>query len=273
MFALLTTAMMPLLDTTMQASLSLAGEAALITGGASGLGLSIARALSGAGAQVMLMDTDGAKAETAAAELARDGAEACAVEGSVASSADVDRAFTAFDQRFPRLDILINNAGVSANMPTLELSEEAWDNAIAVNLRGAFLCARAAGRRMVAQQRGVILNTASIYGVVAAPNRLAYCATKSAICMMTKALALEWGPAGVRVNALAPGYVRTALVERLVAEGKLDLDALAARTPMRRLAEPEEIAEMALMLCAPGARFVTGQIVGIDGGWTANGYL
>jgi NAD(P)-dependent dehydrogenase (short-subunit alcohol dehydrogenase family) len=90
---------------------------------------------------------------------------------------------------------------------------------------------------------------------------------------MTKALALEWGPAGVRVNALAPGYVRTALVERLVDEGKLDLDKLTARTPLGRLAEPEEIADMAVSLCAPSARFVTGQIVAIDGGWTANGYL
>jgi NAD(P)-dependent dehydrogenase (short-subunit alcohol dehydrogenase family) len=251
----------------------LAGQSALVTGGGAGLGWAIADALAAAGAAVMVMDIDAAQANRAAERLRRHGVDACAMQGSVAVSADVERVFAAFDEEFGRLDILVNNAGISTNAPTLELSDEAWDNAIAVNLRGPFLCARAAGKRMVAQGGGVILNTASIYGVVAAPNRLAYCASKSALCMMTKALALEWGPAGVRVNAVAPGYVRTALVERLVAEGKLDLEKLAARTPLGRLAEPEEIADAAVMLCTPGARFITGQIVGVDGGWTANGYL
>lgn len=251
----------------------LAGQAALVTGGAAGLGFAIADAMAAAGAAIMVVDIDGAQAERAAEKLRAHGVDACAVQGSVAITKDVERAFAAFDEEFQRLDILVNNAGISANAPTLELSDEAWDNAIAINLRGPFLCARAAGKRMVAQGGGAILNTASIYGVVAAPNRLAYCATKSALCMMTKALALEWGAAGVRVNAVAPGYVRTELVERLVAEGKLDLERLAARTPMGRLAEPEEIADAAVMLCAPNARFITGQILGVDGGWTANGYL
>jgi len=257
----------------MRGTLPLAGQSALVTGGGAGLGFAIANAMAGAGAAVMIMDIDAAQAKRATERLRDRGADACAMQGSVAVSEDVERVFAAFDEEFGRLDILVNNAGISANAPTLELSDEAWDNAIAINLRGPFLCARAAGKRMVAQGGGVILNTASIYGVVAAPNRLAYCASKSALCMMTKALALEWGLAGVRVNAVAPGYVRTTLVERLVAEGKLDLEKIAARTPMGRLAEPEEIADAAVMLCTPGARFITGQIVGVDGGWTANGYL
>jgi NAD(P)-dependent dehydrogenase (short-subunit alcohol dehydrogenase family) len=262
-----------ILDTFVQKPTPLAHQTALITGAGAGIGLAIAQAFCRAGASVILMDLDAAGAEHAAAQLRAEGADARAIQGSVACSDDVERVFAAVDGAFGLLDILVNNAGVAANMPTLELSDEAWDNAIAVNLRGAFLCARAAGKRMVAQGHGVIINTASIYGVVAAPNRLAYCASKSALCMMTKALALEWGPAGVRVNAVAPGYVRTALVERLVEEGKLDLAKLAARTPLGRLAEAEEIADAALMLCTPNARFITGQILGVDGGWTANGYL
>lgn len=126
---------------------------------------------------------------------------------------------------------------------------------------------------MVPQGSGVILNISSIYGVVAAPNRLAYCATKSAVAMMTKGLAIEWGEHGIRVNALAPGYVKTALVEQLVEAHRIDDRALAKRTPLGRLATTEEIADLAVFLASDKARYITGQVVGVDGGWTAYGYI
>lgn len=251
----------------------LRGKTALITGGGDGIGREITLLLARRGVRTLIFDLDEERARAVAQEVEASGGTAAAVQGSVAEAADVERAFAACEARFGALDILVNNAGISCNAPTLDLTDEDWDAAIAVNLRGVFLCARAAGRRMVAQRAGVILNMASMYGVVAAPERLAYCATKSAVCMMTKALALEWGGDNVRVNALAPGYVDTTLLRRLAEAGRLDLDALAARTPLKRLASPEEIAELAVMLCALDQSFVTGQIIGADGGWSANGYL
>jgi NAD(P)-dependent dehydrogenase (short-subunit alcohol dehydrogenase family) len=142
-----------------------------------------------------------------------------------------------------------------------------------VNLDGVFFCASDAGRRMRDAGGGCIVNVSSIYGVVAAPNRLSYCASKAAVSMMTRALAIEWAAYGIRVNAVAPGYVRTNLVETLAAEGRIDLAALERRTPQGRLATAEEIADAILYLCEPRASHVTGQVLAVDGGWTAYGYV
>jgi NAD(P)-dependent dehydrogenase (short-subunit alcohol dehydrogenase family) len=249
----------------------LANQRAVLTGARAGVGREMAIAFAREGARVLLFDVE--PADELAAQLTSAGCNATAVQGSVAERSDVDRLFRVADELFGGLDILVNNAGVSGNMPSLQITDEFWNRTLAVNLTGPFWCARAAGERMVAQRSGVILNIASMYGVVAAPERLAYCASKSALCMLTKTLAIEWGPHGVRVNALAPGYINTNMTEDLVKQGKLDLDRLRARTPLRRLAEPAEIAELAVFACSPAAQYVTGQIIGIDGGWTAYGYL
>jgi NAD(P)-dependent dehydrogenase (short-subunit alcohol dehydrogenase family) len=126
---------------------------------------------------------------------------------------------------------------------------------------------------MVAQRAGVIINTASMYGVVAAPNRAAYCASKAAVAMLTRSLAVEWGEHGVRVNAIAPGYVRTALVDDLVARGRMDLAALTRHTPSGRLGTPEEVAALVLFLASDNAAFINGHVAVADGGWSANGYI
>jgi len=241
----------------------------LITGGAAGIGYAIAEAFAKQGCRIALFDVDEAGLERALNSLPG----AVGKHGSVTDSDAVNAAFTLTDEAFGGVDIVVNNAGISMNKPTLELSLQEWQKALDINLTGVFLCCQAAARRMVPQRSGVILNISSIYGVVAAPNRLAYCATKSAVAMMAKELAIEWAEHGIRVNALAPGYARTALVEQLVEAQRIDDRALAKRTPLGRLATAGEIADLAVFLASDKARYITGQVVGIDGGWTAYGYI
>lgn len=248
-------------------------QVVVITGAAGGLGLATARAFARCGARLALLDLDGQRLASAAGELHAIGAEVLTATGSVADPEAVERAFAAVDARFGAVDVLFGSAGISMNRPTLELSFRDWQRAVDVNLNGAFLCTQAAGRRMVPRRKGCILNVASMYGVVAAANRAAYCATKAAVVNLTRSLAVEWGPHGVRVNALAPGYVRTELVEQLVAEGRLDVAAIERRTPGQRMGTPEEIAELALFLASDRASFIQGQALVADGGWTAQGGL
>ncbi len=246
----------------------LAGRTALVTGAGAGIGRAAAVALARAGAAVAVWDIDATAAERVAGEVG-----GIALAGSVADAEDVARCFGRFDAAHRRLDILVNNAGISGNRPTLEVGAEEWRRAMGVNLDGVFFCAREAGLRMRDAGGGCIVNVSSIYGVVAAPNRLSYCASKAAVSMMTRALAIEWAGYGIRVNAVAPGYVRTSLVETLAAEGRIDLAALERRTPQGRLATAEEIADAILYLCEPRAAHVTGQVLAVDGGWTAYGYV
>ncbi|MFJ3058758.1 SDR family NAD(P)-dependent oxidoreductase [Herbaspirillum sp. NPDC087042] len=253
----------------------LAGQVVFITGAGSGIGRAMADAFAANGAHLALLDINDASLEAARAELHRTFPQV-EVECHVASIVDdvaVEMAVAAAHARFGRIDVLLNNAGISANKPTLELAPEQWRRAIDINLNGVFYCAQAVGRRMVAQGGGVILNTASMYGTVAAPERAAYCASKAAVVMLTKVMAVEWAPQGLRVNALAPGYVRTALVEELVQSGRMDLDALTRRTPARRLGQPHEIATLALFLASEHAAFINGQAVVADGGWSAYSYV
>jgi NAD(P)-dependent dehydrogenase (short-subunit alcohol dehydrogenase family) len=247
----------------------LAQKRVLITGGAAGIGYATAEAFSRQGCRIAVFDIDETGLERALKSLPG----AIGKHGSVTDPDAVNAAFENMDEAFGGVDIVVNNAGISMNKPTLELSLQDWQKTLDINLTGVFLCCQAAARRMVPQGSGVILNISSIYGIVAAPNRLAYCATKSAVAMMTKGLAIEWAEHGIRVNALAPGYVKTALVEQLVESHRIDDRALAKRTPLGRLATAEEIADLAVFLASDKARYITGQVVGIDGGWTAYGYI
>lgn len=248
-------------------------QRALVTGAGSGIGRETALALGATGAHVAVLDIDLGAAETVASEVRQAGGVPLALGASVTEPAQLHEAFEAVDRAWGGLDLLVNNAGVSANRPSLALGQDEWRRAIDINLNGVFYAAQEAGRRMVAQGAGSIVNIASIYATVAAPERLAYCASKAAVAMLTKVLAIEWASSGVRVNAVAPGYVETALLAELVADGRLDVGAMARRTPMGRLGTPAEISEAVLFLASEKATYITGQILSVDGGWTAYGYV
>jgi NAD(P)-dependent dehydrogenase (short-subunit alcohol dehydrogenase family) len=247
------------------AKLRLDGRAALVTGGGAGIGRAACHALAQAGAQVAVSDVDAAAAAKVAAEI---GGEAQRLD--VADEAQVREVVAAVAGRHGRLDILVNNAGLGARMPAVELPTERWRQVLAVNVDGSFFCAREAGRHMLAAGRGAVVNVASIMGLVGGahyPN-LAYHTAKGAMVNFTRALACEWAPHGVRVNAVAPTFARTRLTEPLLADA-----AMAARllqdTPMGRFVEPEEVAAAILFLASDAAAMITGITLPVDGGWTA----
>jgi NAD(P)-dependent dehydrogenase (short-subunit alcohol dehydrogenase family) len=253
----------------------LAGKVVFITGGGSGIGLSMAEAFALNGARLALLDINPAALAAARQQLlaSHPQLEIDTCTASITDDVAVEAAVAQAEARFGRIDVLLNNAGISMNRPTMELPAADWRRAIDINLNGVFYCAQSVGRRMVRQGAGVILNTASMYGVVAAPERAAYCASKAAVVMLTKVMAIEWARAGVRVNALAPGYIQTPLVDELVRDGRMDLEALTRRTPSGRLGQPHEIATLALFLASDGAAFINGQAIVADGGWSSYSYI
>ncbi|EON18796.1 short-chain dehydrogenase/reductase SDR [Cupriavidus sp. GA3-3] len=252
----------------------LAGKVVLNTGGASGIGRAMAHGFARHGARLMLLDLDADGLAAARAELtaAYPGLEVETVTASITDPDAVEDACAATEASFGRIDILLNNAGISMNKPSLELTPFEWKRAIDIDLSGVFYCSQAAGRRMVRQGGGTILSTASMWGLTSSANRLAYCAAKAGVVSMTKSLAAEWAEYCIRVNAVCPGYTRTALVDTLLARQALDGEALLARTPLRRLGTPEEMAEVALFLASDSAAFITGHALVSDGGWTADGF-
>jgi NAD(P)-dependent dehydrogenase (short-subunit alcohol dehydrogenase family) len=250
----------------------LEGKHAVVTGGGAGIGLAVAQQLAKAGASVFIFDRDASAIETAVADIRGAGGSAAGGVGSVADPDDVARIFAQADTH-GTIDILVNNAGITGNCPASSLTPDIWNRVVAVNQTGTLLCALAAGERMRRMGGGVIINLSSIYGLVAAPNRVAYSATKAAVIMMSKALAVEWAADGVRVNCVAPGYVETPGTAELADAGTIDLVALRRRTPQQRLATPDDIAGAILSFCEDRMAHVTGQVLAVDGGWSAYGYL
>src|SRR5678816_281249 len=206
----------------------------LVTGGGAGIGRAVALRLAADGASVAIVDIDAQAADRVAAEITHAGTQALVIRASVTSPEEVSAVFEKLDETWHGIDVLINNAGITANRPTLELTLEDWRRTIDVNLNGVFYLSQQAGRRMVAQGNGCIVNIGSMYSMVAAPNRLAYCATKAAVVMMTKVLAIEWARSGVRVNAVAPGYIDTPGTAELVTAGRIDVGKISNRTPLNR---------------------------------------
>ncbi len=241
------------------------GRVAVVTGGANGIGLACCRLLAEAGARVVVVDRD-AEAAAAAAQ-GFDGGLAFGLD--VADAQAVQRQFAAIAGQAGRIDILVNNAGMAIRKPSLELAVDEWDQVVAVNLTGAFVCAREAARHMPAAS-GCIVNLASIMGLSGGglyPN-ISYQTTKGGLVNMTRALAVEWAARGIRVNAVAPTWTRTGFIGALESSPEL-MERIREVTPLGRLAEPQEVAHAVLFLASPAASMVTGHVLAVDGGFLA----
>lgn len=249
----------------------LAGRVALVTGAARGIGFAIARALVAAGALLELSDIDGSAADDAVTAIATESADAervaVATAVDVASSDQVRAWMGDVLHRRGRIDVLVNNAGIQLNRAAVDLSDDDWRHVLGVDLDGAFYCSREAGKTMLAQGRGVIVNVCSIAERFGMPRRVPYGVAKAGIAALTRGLAAEWAMGGVRVNAIAPGYVETDLVRHAVESGHIDRDAILAKIPMGRMAQPRSIADVAVFLASDGADYLTGQTIYIDGGY------
>jgi NAD(P)-dependent dehydrogenase (short-subunit alcohol dehydrogenase family) len=245
------------------------GDVAVVVGGSQGIGEAIAHALAQTGASVAVTSRDVDVAKRVAAEI---GPAHIGVALDVRSSDSVEAAATAVVERLGEVTILVNNAGVNRIGAAETMTDEDWTLVLDVNLTGVFRCCRAFGARMLAAGRGSIVNIASITGaVVGMPGRAPYASSKGGVVGLTRTLAVEWAARGVRVNAVLPGPVRTPMVMHAIEDGILDEREIIDRTPAGRLALPEDVAGAVVLLCSPGAGFVTGQTVTVDGGYSAFG--
>lgn len=237
---------------------------ALVTGGAEGIGLAIARALAARGDRVTIADLDGDKARARAAALG------LPHRGIACDVTDEDQVRAA--AQIAHFDVLVNNAGIGdSHLPTLDQDAARFRQILDVHLTGSFLMSREIGRGMIARGHGAVVNLASIAGLTGLPRRNAYGAAKAGIVAMTRAMACEWAGQGVRVNAVAPAFVETALVRQLAQAGRIDRTAIRVRTPIGRLIRAEEIAAAVAFLASDQASAITGITLPVDGGWTAFG--
>jgi NAD(P)-dependent dehydrogenase (short-subunit alcohol dehydrogenase family) len=270
--------------------MKLADRVAVVTGGARGIGEAIATRFAAEGATVAILDLDGAAAAETAGRLGKTAEPLAATAGplagtarplaatghacDVSSRASVEAAVAEVLAAHGRIDVLVNNAGIGLAGPSESFTDDDWNTSIGVMQTGVFLCSQVVGRHMLERGRGTIVNISSINAWAAFPMRLAYCAAKAAVVAMTEVLAIEWADRGIRVNAVAPGVTRTALVQKGVDDGVIDVEAYRARTPMHRFGEPDEIARAVLYLaCDEDSSFVTGTTLCADGGWSAMGWV
>jgi len=245
----------------------LSGEKAIVTGAARGLGEQMSLVLAEAGADVAVVDVNIDVACRVAEHIRTIGRDSVAIKADVTKVADVENMVKVAKDRFGKIDILINNAGITINVPAEEMSKEEWDRVVEVNLTGVFLCAQTVGKEMIRQKKGNIINISSMSALIA--NRpqpqISYNASKAGVIMVTKSLASEWRKYNIRVNAIAPGYMRTPLVDKVFPKyGK----GWSSLTPMGRVGDPSEIKGSALFLASRASSFVTGSVLVMDGGYT-----
>jgi NAD(P)-dependent dehydrogenase (short-subunit alcohol dehydrogenase family) len=249
-------------------------KVALVTGASRGIGRAIALALAKEGADVVLNCSTSVKAaEKVSQEINRMRRRVMVIQADVSSKSAVENMIQRVVEELGKIDILVNNAGMSVVGPSSELEEDKWRRGIDVMLTGVFFCSQVAGNEMIKQKSGKIINIASINGIVAFPERACYCAAKAGVMALTKVLGSEWARYNINVNAIAPAYVETELVRNLVTAHTLDLDELANRIPNGRLARPEEIADLVVFLASEESKYIQGQTIIMDGGWTAYGYV
>jgi NAD(P)-dependent dehydrogenase (short-subunit alcohol dehydrogenase family) len=260
------------LDTNRAGNGTLAGRAVIVTGAASGIGRAIGQASARAGAAVTLVDLDQANGARVAEAICADGGRALFVAGDVAQSADCRRAVDDTLAAFGRLDVVVNNAGIIRRADVVELDETEWDRVMAVNVRSVFLMSKYAVPAMMKAGRGAIVNISSGWGLKGGPRAVSYCASKGAVVQLTRAMAIDHGAAGIRVNCVCPGDTDTGMLRNEAKQLGEPVDrflAESAQRPLARVGRPEEIAQAVLYLASDAASFVTGATLVVDGGGLA----
>jgi NAD(P)-dependent dehydrogenase (short-subunit alcohol dehydrogenase family) len=248
------------------------GRVALVTGGSSGIGNATAKAFLKEGAKVAITARDAARLRTAERNLSGFG-DTLAIRGDVSQPRDARRMVRETERRLGPIDVLVNNAGIYVNKPVEAVTEAEYDRVMDINMKGTFLCTKYAIRGMVRRKHGAIVNVSSDSGIVGTAGSSVYCASKGAVVLFTKAVALDHARDGIRVNAICPGEVETPMLDRDAAASGLSYAGyyrkLVSPIPMRRAANPEEIAAGILFLASEDASFMTGAAMSVDGGWTA----
>jgi len=250
---------------------NLENKTILITGARRGMGKAHALVLAKYGAKVVVTDIDQPECEQVAQEIKKQGGQSLAVKLDVANKSDVEQAVKQSVDHFGSLDVLINNAGIAQFKSFLEMTEAEWDQTLAINLKGQFLCAQAAAKQMKKQGKGVIVNIASVamgQQGIGFPNIAHYCASKGGVAALTEALALELAEFNIRINCIAPGMIETPMIEP-IKQDKASIEITLNRIPLRRVGKPEEVSKLVAFLSSDDSSYMTGSVVVIDGGWLA----
>ncbi|QEK12022.1 3-oxoacyl-[acyl-carrier-protein] reductase [Crassaminicella thermophila] len=244
--------------------MNLIGKTAVVTGGSRGIGKAIALKLAELGANVVVNYTRSSDKADEVVKIIKDmGRDAIALKADVSNTEEVKNFFKEIEKKFDTIDILVNNAGITKDTLLMKMKDEDWDKVININLKGTYNCTKAVTRKMMKQRSGKIINVASVVGVMGNAGQANYAASKAGIIGFTKSVAKELGSRGINVNAVAPGFIQTEMTDKLSEEV---IENYSKNIPLGKLGTPEDVANVIAFLCSDGARYITGQVINIDGG-------